>query len=120
KRGLTIRTGVQVTGHQPGSDGTTVQLGDGSTLKVDQVIVSVGRRPYADELGLEGTAVRVSDRGFVEVDAFHRTGEAGVYAIGDLIATPQLAHVAFAEAIVVVKDILGESPVPVDYGGVPW
>lgn len=120
KRGMTIKTGVQVQGHQPGPDGTTVQLGDGSTVKVDQVIVSIGRRPYADLLDLHGTGVKVTDRGFVEVDEWCRTGEPGVYAIGDLIATPQLAHVGFAEAIMVVKDLLGEQPVPVDYGAVPW
>ncbi len=56
----------------------------------------------------------------MQVDELCRTGEPGVYAVGDLIATPQLAHVGFAEAIMVVKDILGEQPVPVDYDKVPW
>ena len=83
-------------------------------------IVSVGRRPFADQLGLEGTAVKVTDRGFVDVDEFCRTGEPGVYAIGDLIDTPQLAHVGYAEAILVVKQILGEDPMPVMYDRVPW
>jgi len=120
KRGIQIRTGVPVTGHEPQSDGgTIVRFGEGEEVRVDQVVVSVGRRPYADLLGLEGTAVQV-DRGFVQVDQWCRTSEPGVYAIGDLIATPQLAHVGFAEAIMVVKDILGENPVPVDYGKVPW
>jgi dihydrolipoamide dehydrogenase len=49
-----------------------------------------------------------------------RTNVPGVYAVGDLVATPQLAHVAFAEAIVAVKDVLGEDPAPIDYGKVPW
>ena len=102
------------------SGGTTVQLGDGSTLEVDAVVVSVGRRPYADELGLAGTAVKVTERGFVEVDDWCRTGEAGVWAIGDLINTPQLAHVAYAEAIVAVKQVLGEDVLPVAYDRVPW
>ena len=116
KRGIQIRTGVPVTGHEPqGDGGTIVRFGEGEEVRVDQVVVSVGRRPYADLLGLDGTAVQV-DRGFVQVDEWCRTAEPGVYAIGDLIATPQLAHVGFAEAIMVVKDILGESPVPVDYG----
>jgi dihydrolipoamide dehydrogenase len=84
--------------------------------------MSVGRRPYADSLGLEssGSAVVVNERGFVEVDEYCRTADDGIYAIGDLIATPQLAHVGFAEGILVIKDILGEDPVPVDYGKVPW
>ncbi len=84
------------------------------------VVVSVGRRPNTDDLGLDGTDVKLSDRGFVEVDERCRTGEAGVWSVGDCIATPALAHVAFAEGIVVVKDILHEDPVPVDYRNVPW
>ena len=122
KKGIDIKTGVKVNGHTPnGFGGTRVHFGDvGESLDVDAVVVSVGRRPFADHLGLQGTGVQVSDRGFVEVDAYCRTGEPGVYAIGDLINTPQLAHVAYAEAILVTKDILGESPAPVNYDRVPW
>jgi dihydrolipoamide dehydrogenase len=64
--------------------------------------------------------VKVDQRGFVEVDPYCRTAEPGVYALGDLINTPQLAHVGFAEAILVVKDIMGEHPMPVQYDRVPW
>jgi dihydrolipoamide dehydrogenase len=64
--------------------------------------------------------VKVDDRGFVTVDAHQRTTEDGVYAVGDVVATPQLAHVGFAEAIVAVRDMLGEDLTPVDYGKVPW
>jgi dihydrolipoamide dehydrogenase len=97
-----------------------VHFGEGEALEVDAVVVSVGRRPFADKLGLQGTAVKVSDRGFIEVDEYCRTGEPGVYAIGDIINTPQLAHVGYAEAILVTKHILGENPVPVAYDRVPW
>jgi len=83
-------------------------------------VVSVGRRPFPDHLGLEGTAVQLDDRKFVVVDDLCRTAEPGVYAIGDLVNTPQLAHVGFAEAIMVVKHMLGEAPSPIDYGKVPW
>lgn len=121
KKQIEIRTGVQVTGHTPTeSGGTTVHFGDHESIEVDACIVSVGRRPFADQLGLEGTAVKVSDRGFVEVDEFCRTGEPGVYAIGDLVDTPQLAHVGYAEAVLVVKHLLGESPMPIMYDRVPW
>jgi dihydrolipoamide dehydrogenase len=121
KKKITIRTGVMVNGHTPNAfGGTTVSFGDDESVEVDAVVVSVGRRPFADELGLDGTGVVVSDRGFVEVDEYCRTGEADVYAVGDLIATPQLAHVAYAEAILVVKQVLGESPMPVMYDRVPW
>ena len=122
KRGIDVRTGVKVSGHTPADDGssTTVSFGDGEEIKVDAVVVSVGRRPLADHLGLEGTAVKVDPRGFVEVDELMRTGEPGVYAAGDLVATPALAHVGFAEGVLIIDQILGDKVVPVDYGKVPW
>ena len=120
-RGIDVRTGVAVSGHVPQPDGsTTVQFGDGETITVDTVLVSVGRRPLSEDLGLDGTAVEISDRGHVVVDDLLHTAEPGVYAAGDLIATPALAHVGFAEGMLVIKDILGEDPLPIDYGKVPW
>ena len=126
KKNIDIRTGVKVMGHTPtATGGTTVHFvgGDGSdvaNLEVDAVVVSIGRRPFADKLGLTGTAVKITERGFIEVDEYCRTGEPGVYAVGDIINTPQLAHVGYAEAILVIKDILGENPRPVAYDRVPW
>lgn len=121
KKGIDVRTGVVVTGHQPDAQGgTTVHLGDGGEIATDLVVVSVGRSPYTRDLVADGTAVRISDRGHVEVDQWYRTGEPAVWAVGDVIDTPQLAHVGFAEAICVIKDILGESPTPVDNARVPW
>lgn len=120
KRGIEVRTGVAVTGHKPGKDTTTVQFGDGEQITVDAVVVSVGRRPLSDNLLLEGTGVDIDERGFVKVDERMHTSAEGVYAVGDLVATPQLAHIGFAEAIVAIKEILGEDPVPVNYGAVPW
>jgi len=119
-RGIDVRTGVTVNGHSPTADGTVVQFGDGESIAVETVVVSVGRRPLSENLDLAGTAVAISDRGHVEVDALCRTAEPGVYAIGDLIATPALAHIGFAEGILIIKDILGEDPDPIDYGKVPW
>ncbi len=125
KKNIDIRTGVKVLGHTPNdSGGTTVHFaaadGDVESLEVDAVVVSVGRRPFADQLGLEGTAVTVDQRGFVAVDEYCQTGEPGVYAIGDLINTPALAHVGYAEAILVTKHLLGEHPMPIRYDRVPW
>lgn len=121
KKNIDIRTGVKVNGHEPTtSGGTTVLFGEGERLDVDVVIVSVGRKPFTDHLGLTGTAVKVTDRGFVDVDGFCLTGEPGVYAVGDLINTPQLAHVAYAEAIVAIKHMRGEKVYPVMYDRVPW
>ena len=121
KKNIDIRTGVKVNGHEPkASGGTTVLFGEGERLEVDAVIVSVGRKPFTDHLGLTGTAVKVTDRGFVDADGFCLTGEPGVYAVGDLINTPQLAHVAYAEAIVAIKHMRGEKVYPVMYDRVPW
>ncbi|MDQ3895995.1 MAG: dihydrolipoyl dehydrogenase [Actinomycetota bacterium] len=120
RRGITVRTGVKVEGHEESNGQVTVKLGDGDDVTVDKVVVSVGRRPLTEGLGLESTAVEIDDRGFITVDRHQRTSEDGVYAVGDVVATPQLAHVGFAEAIVAVRDMRGEDLVPVDYGKVPW
>jgi dihydrolipoamide dehydrogenase len=97
-----------------------VQFGEGESIEVDAVIVSIGRRPFPDHLGLTATQVTTDARGFVEVDEWCRTAVEGVWAVGDLVDTPQLAHVAYAEAIMVVRQILGERTVPVQYDRVPW
>ena len=121
RKSIDIRTGVSVSGHTPQADGgTVVHLEDGTELTVDAVIVSVGRRPNSAPLGLEATVVDVDERGFVVTDEYCQTAEEGVYAIGDLIDSPQLAHVAYAEAVMVIKHLLGEQPLPVDYDRVPW
>jgi len=120
RRGMTVRTGVTVDGQEQSNGQVTVRLGDGEPVTVDTVVVSVGRRPLTDGLGLEDTKVEVDAKGFITVDSRQRTAEDGVYAVGDVVATPQLAHVGFAEAIVAVRDMLGEPVDPVDYGKVPW
>lgn len=120
KRGIVVRTGVSVNGHEPRERGTTVLFGDGERAEVDVVIVSVGRRPLSDGLLAEGTGVEVDERGFVRVDEWMRTTATDVFAVGDLVVTPQLAHVGFAEGILVIKQVLGEQATPIDYGAVPW
>ncbi len=120
RRGMKVHTGVSVAGNDPSGGSQIVRYGDGERVRAELVVVSVGRRPRTDGLGLDGTAVRIDERGFVEVDECCRTAEDGVYAVGDVVATPQLAHVGFAEGMLAVQDLLGEEPVPLDYGGVPW
>ena len=121
KKKIALKTGVTVSGHQPdAAGGTTIAFGEGDSVAVDVCIVSIGRRPYPDELGLESTGVVVDERGYVTVDEYCQTAEPGVYAIGDLIDTPQLAHVGYAEAVLVVKHLLDEQPTPIDYDRVPW
>jgi dihydrolipoamide dehydrogenase len=123
KRGIDVKAGVRLQGHtpDPSGEGTVVLFGDGDKLAVDAVVVSVGRRPRSEGLVAPGTGVVVDDRGFVVTDRTMRTDADGVWAVGDLVAgTPQLAHVGFAEGIVVIKSILGEPVLPVDYDRVPW
>ncbi len=123
KRGIEILTGVEVKGHTPREDGTgtSVLLGDGREISVSAVVVSVGRRPRTEGLLSGGTEVLLDERGFVVANEFQQTHEQYVWAVGDVVAgSPQLAHVGFAEAIAVVKAILGEPVVPVDYDRVPW
>jgi dihydrolipoamide dehydrogenase len=122
KRGIEIRTGATVTGHTPKKkSGTTVHVDGGEDVEVDLVVVSVGRRPRTEGLLEDGTGVVVDDRGFIVTDDHMRTARPNTFAVGDVVAqTPQLAHVAFAEAIVVIKTILGEPALPVDYERVPW
>ena len=122
KRGIDIFTSAAVEGHTPAKDGnvTTVRAGEQS-WDVEAIVVSVGRRPRTEGLVADGVAVTIDERGFVVADEFQRTGEPGVWAVGDIVAgTPQLAHVGFAEAIVAVKGMLGEPVVPVDNDKVPW
>ncbi|HXQ60929.1 MAG TPA: dihydrolipoyl dehydrogenase [Acidimicrobiales bacterium] len=120
KRGIVVHTGVNVTGHTPGTTGTTVTFGDGDQVAVDAVILSVGRRPLTAGLVNEGTGVVVDERGFVVVDEYMRTAADGIWAAGDVVDTPQLAHVGFAEGILIIKGILGEPALPVEYSRVPW
>ena len=123
KRGIKVLSGVRITKLERGDSDVVVRF-DGKTgderLVVDQVVVSVGRQPRTDGIGLEAAGVKVDERGFIAVDGNLRTTADGVYACGDVVATPQLAHVAFAEAIVAIKTILGEQPDPVAYDKVPW
>jgi dihydrolipoamide dehydrogenase len=120
KRGINVHTGVPVTGHSPGASGTTVNFGEGESVAVDAVVLSVGRRPLTEGLLAEGTGVEVDDRGFVIVDEYQRTAAEGVWAVGDVVNTPQLAHVGFAEGILAIKAMRGEPALPVDYSRVPW
>ena len=123
KRGIKVLSGVRITKLERGASDVTVRF-DGKTgderLVVDQVVVSVGRRPRSEGVGLEDAGVKVDERGYIAVDGNMRTSADGVYAVGDVVATPQLAHVAFAEAIVAIKTMLGEQPEPLEYDKVPW
>jgi dihydrolipoamide dehydrogenase len=90
-------------------------------IEVDKVLVAIGRRPVTEDAGLATAGVNVSHRGFIDINPLTMaTSRENIYAIGDCVNTPGLAHVAYAEAIVAVHTILGERAVPVDYDKVPW
>jgi dihydrolipoamide dehydrogenase len=123
KRGVRLHTNVRTTGIAGNRHELTVsyETPEGpEQAVVDATIVCVGRRPRSEGIGLEGSGVAVDERGYVSVDPLMRTTMPGVYAVGDVVDTPQLAHVGFAEAIIAVKTILGERATPIDYGTVPW
>ena len=92
--------------------------GDPVQLEAEMLLVAVGRMPYFQGLGLEGTKIKV-ERGNIQVDEYCRTGEANVYAIGDVIPTPWLAHLASKEGILVVEQIAGKNPRPLNMRLVP-
>jgi len=122
KRGIKVHTGTRVTGVDRDKDGVklTAEKGDKKIeFEAEVLLIAVGRRPLTDDLGIEGSGVKIDDRGFVEVDPTLRTGAPGVYAIGDLLSTQALAHVASHEGIVAVEHAAGLNPSPIDYDKVP-
>ena len=120
KRGIDVFAGVMVTGQETTEAGVTVSFGEGQQVTADTVVVSIGRRPASETLGLEATQVEVDPRGFIVADAYCRTSVPGVYAVGDVIDTAQLAHIGFAEGMLAITEILGEDGIPVAYDKVPW
>jgi dihydrolipoamide dehydrogenase len=122
RRGVDVQQGARLTGIEGTRDLTVSwDAGEGEKSKtVDKVVVSVGRAPLSGGIGLDAAGIAVDDRGYVVVDEQCRTNVEGVFAAGDVIDAPQLAHVGFAEAIVVVKTVLGEAVTPIDYEKVPW
>jgi dihydrolipoamide dehydrogenase len=123
KQGIRVETGARVDNVENVGSGVRFQvtLADGKTEAVaaDALLVAIGRKPNTENIGLEGTKVEL-DRGFVKVDPYQRTGEPGVYAIGDIVAgTPQLAHVATAEGMVAIGHIAGKPVIPINRNRIP-
>lgn len=124
RSGMTVLAGVSVESiSRKGAKGTVNYIGTDGTkqkLDVDAVIVSVGRRPRSEGVGYEQAGIAVDERGYVVVDQYMRTNIEGVYAVGDLVATPQLAHVGFAEAMLAINVITNNPATAIEYGKVPW
>jgi dihydrolipoamide dehydrogenase len=122
KRGIAVYADSRLTSIEGTTELEVVFDGPGGPvqLTVDQIVVSIGRGPRTSGVGFPECGVDVLSSGHVRVDGRMETSVPGIYAVGDIVDTPQLAHVGFAEAIVAVKAILGEDPPPIDYHKVPW
>ena len=118
KRGINFELGVRFASASVNGETVTVTLEDGKTFSADVLLVSVGRGPVSANLGYEEQGISM-DRGYVLVDDKCRTNVPGVWAVGDLIPTLQLAHVGFGEGILVAEEIAGLNPRPINYDGVP-
>ncbi|MFL5343984.1 MAG: dihydrolipoyl dehydrogenase [Hyalangium sp.] len=121
KRKIDLHTGAKVEKVEHTASGVKVTMTVGSetkTLEAELLLSAVGRAPVTEDIGLKQTAVQL-DRGFVKVDSMMRTSEPNVYAIGDVIPTAMLAHVASAECILAVEHIAGKNPQPINYDLVP-
>nr|MDH3176681.1 dihydrolipoyl dehydrogenase [Bacillus pumilus] len=121
KGNVEIHTNALAKGVEEKSDGVTVTFevkGEEKTVDADYVLVTVGRRPNTDELGLEQVGVELTDRGVVKTDKQCRTSVSNIYAIGDIVDGPPLAHKASYEGKIAAEAIAGE-PTEIDYLGIP-
>ena len=123
KQGITFRLGMKVTGAD--ASGNQVKLtvepakgGEAETIEADVVLVAIGRRAFTDGLGLDALGVKRDERGRVEVDAHYASNVAGIYAIGDVIAGPMLAHKAEEEGVALAEQLAGQAG-HVNYGVIP-
>lgn len=123
KKGIQVLANSSVEKVDTGGKGCKVTVKnrkDGSTtiLECDVVLSAAGVTPNTENLGLEDLGIK-TDRGLVSVDEFYNTNVPGIYAIGDIIPGPALAHVASAEGIICVEKIAGHHPTPLDYNNIP-
>ncbi|RKS74683.1 dihydrolipoamide dehydrogenase [Actinomadura pelletieri DSM 43383] len=118
KRGIKFEVGTRFEGVKTTQGGVSVTLQGGKTIDAELLLVAVGRGPVSDGIGLAEVGVE-TERGFVKVDEYCRTNVPTISAVGDLIQTPQLAHVGFAEGILVAERLAGLNPASIDYDGVP-
>lgn len=114
KQGFEFKLGAKVTGVAKAKKGATVTFepvkgGAAETIEADVVLVATGRRPYADSLGLKEAGVELDERGRVKTDGHLRTNVPGIYAIGDVVAGPMLAHKAEDEGVAVAETIAGQA-----------
>ncbi|MEX3629194.1 MAG: dihydrolipoyl dehydrogenase [Burkholderia sp.] len=123
KQGLDINLGVKIGEMKASDAGVSIAYTDkdgaAKTLEADRLIVSIGRVPSTDNLGLESIGLKANERGFIDVDDHCRTAVPNVYAIGDVVRGPMLAHKAEDEGVLVAEVIDGQKP-HIDYNCIPW
>ena len=118
KRGINLELGIKFKSHRVNADSVTVTLEDGREFTAEILLVSIGRGPVTDGIGYQEAGLAM-DRGYVLVDEYCRTNIPGIFAVGDIIPTLQLAHVGFQEGILVAETVAGLNPRPINYDGVP-
>ena len=118
KRGINFEVGTRFQSATVQSDGVTVTLENGAQFTAEVLLVAVGRGPVTDNIGYQEQGLTM-DRGYLIVDEKCRTNVPGIFAVGDIIPTLQLAHVGFAEGILVAEEIGGLNPRPINYDGIP-
>lgn len=118
KRGINFVTGVKFASATKSDAGVTITLENGTTHTADVLLVAVGRGPVTSGIGYEEQGITM-DRGYILVDDKCRTNVPGIWAVGDIIPTLQLAHVGFAEGIMVTEEIAGLNPRAINYDGIP-
>ena len=118
KQGMTVRTATLVQNVDAAEESVRFSYGDESG-EVEWLVIAAGRGPDIEALGLAGAGVSLDDRGFVAVDGALRTSVAGVYAIGDIVPGPALAHKASDEGIIAVEDAAGLETHPIEYVDIP-
>lgn len=123
KQGIKVETGLKLDKMEKSKKGVKVSgkndKGADVPLEAEMLLVAVGRMAYLEGLGLENTKVKVSEKGTVVVNEFCETAEPGIFAIGDVIPTAQLAHLASKEGIMVVEKIAGKKVEPIKHNLVP-
>ena len=123
KQGLEFKLSSKVTGAKTSAKGVELSVepaggGDAEKVKADVVLRAIGRKPYTEGLGLEKTGVELDERGRIKVDEFFETSVEGIYAIGDVIQGPMLAHKAEDEGVILAELLAGESG-HIDYNMIP-
>ena len=123
KRGIDVIPNAKISNVKVAKDSVSMSVDAGSAkqdLTVDVVLVAAGRAPNVDQVGLDKAGVKLTDRGFIQVDTkTFQTTARGIYAIGDVIGAPMLAHKGSREGHVLAELIAGHKPHPVNYGNIP-